>query len=324
MNRLIDAARTEGLGHKYLVQHSAGSGKSNSIAWTAHQLASLYSNDRKVFNSVIVVTDRTVLDNQLQETIYQFDHAEGVVCRISREEGEGSKSEQLANALEAATPIIIVTIQTFPFVLEAIRERVTLKGRKYAVIADEAHSSQSGQTARQLREVLNAEQWDEDAEVTSEDLLTAAMASRGKADNLSFFAFTATPKAKTIELFGRCPNPDIPPSDENIPQAFHVYSMRQAIEEKFIIGCAEELYDLRHGVEAGAKYPRGRQRGGAQAGIDSDWPVVAPAPDEYHPQGGDRPCSFHRLRCLFVEWQGEGDGGDREPQGGGTLQTGLR
>lgn len=246
VNRLVDTARAEGAGHTYLVQHSAGSGKSNSIAWTAHQLASLYSNDRKVFNSVIVVTDRTVLDNQLQETIYQFDHAEGVVCRISREEGEGTKSEQLAHALEAATPIIIVTIQTFPFVLEAIRERVTLKGRTYAVIADEAHSSQSGHTARQLREVLNAEQWDEDAEVTSEDLLTAAMASRGKADNLSFFAFTATPKAKTIELFGRCPNPDIPPSDENIPQAFHVYSMRQAIEEEFILDVLKNYttYDM--------------------------------------------------------------------------------
>ena len=110
--------------------------------------------------------------------------------------GEGSKSDQLAAALERATPIIIVTIQTFPFVLDAIRERVTLKGRTYAVIADEAHSSQTGQTARQLREVLNAEQWGEDDEITPEDLLAAAMASRGKAENLSFFAFTATPKAE--------------------------------------------------------------------------------------------------------------------------------
>ena len=235
VNRLIDAARVEGAGQKYLIQHSAGSGKSNSIAWTAHQLASLYREGDKVFDSVIVVTDRTVLDSQLQETIYQFDHAEGVVCRVSRDEGEGSKSEQLAEALEVATPIIIVTIQTFPFVLETIRERVTLKGRTYAVIADEAHSSQSGKTAQQLREVLNAEQWGEDEEVTSEDLLAAAMASRGGAKNLSFFAFTATPKAKTIELFGRCPNPELLPSDENIPKAFHVYSMRQAIEEGFIL-----------------------------------------------------------------------------------------
>jgi len=235
VGKLIEAARTEGSGQKYLIQHSAGSGKSNSIAWTAHRLASLYAGDQKVFNSVIVVTDRTVLDDQLQETIYQFDHPDGMVCRINRDEGEGSKSEQLAVALENATPIVIVTIQTFPFVLKAIRERVTLKGRKYAVIADEAHSSQSGQTARQLREVLNAERWDDDAEVTPEDVMAAAMAARGKTENLSFFAFTATPKAKTIELFGRCPHPDLPPSDENIPQAFHVYSMRQAIEEEFIL-----------------------------------------------------------------------------------------
>ncbi len=246
VTRLIDTARDEGPGHKYLIQHSAGSGKSNSIAWTAHQLASLYAADQKVFNSVIVVTDRTVLDDQLQETIYQFDHASGVVCRISREEGEGSKSEQLANALEDATPIIIVTIQTFPYVLKAIRERVTLKGRRYAVIADEAHSSQSGQTARQLREVLNAEQWADDDEVTSEDLLAAAMASRGTADNLSFFAFTATPKSKTVELFGRCPDPSLPPSADNIPESFHVYSMRQAIEEEFILDVLKNYttYDM--------------------------------------------------------------------------------
>ncbi len=256
VKQLVNAARTEGIGQKYLVQHSAGSGKSNSIAWTAHQLASLYAEDQKVFNSVIVVTDRTVLDDQLQETIYQFDHARGVVCRINREEGEGTKSEQLVAALEAATPIIIVTIQTFPFVLEAIRERVTLKGRKYAVIADEAHSSQSGQTARRLREVLNAEQWDEDEEVTSEDVLTAAMASRGKADNLSFFAFTATPKAKTIELFGRCPNPELPPSDENVPQAFHVYSMRQAIEEKFILDVLKNYTTYNMALKLAQKTPQ--------------------------------------------------------------------
>ena len=246
VKRLIGAARAEGPGQKYLIQHSAGSGKANAIAWTAHQLASLYAEDKKVFNSVIVVSDRTVLDDQLQETICQFDHADGVVCSIKREEGEGTKSEQLANALETATPIIIVTIQTFPFVLEAIRERVTLKGRTYAVIADEAHSSQSGQTARQLREVLNAVQWEDDEEVTAEDLLAAAIASRGKADNLSFFAFTATPKAKTIELFGRCPNPEIPPSDENLPQAFHIYTMRQAIEEEFILDVLKNYttYDM--------------------------------------------------------------------------------
>ena len=255
VNQLIGAAKAEGAGQKYLVQHSAGSGKSNSIAWTAHQLASLYTDDQKVFNSVIVVTDRTVLDSQLQETIYQFDHAEGVVCRINREEGEGSKSEQLAQALEQATPIIIVTIQTFPFVLDAIRQRTTLKGRTYAVIADEAHSSQSGQTARQLREVLNAEQLEEGVELSAEDLLGASIAARGKAENLSFFAFTATPKAKTIELFGRCPDPDAPPTDDNIPQAFHVYSMRQAIEEGFILDVLKNYTSYQVALKLAQKTP---------------------------------------------------------------------
>jgi len=257
VKHLIASARAEGPGQKYLIQHSAGSGKSNSIAWTAHQLASLYSKDRKVFDSVIVVTDRTVLDDQLQETICQFDHADGVVCRINCEEGEGTKSEQLVAALESTTPIIVVTIQTFPFVLNAIRERVTLKGHAYAVIADEAHSSQSGQTARQLREVLNAEQWHDDAEVTSEDLLAAAMASRGKTDHLSFFAFTATPKAKTIELFGRTPNPGLPPSDENIPEAFHVYSMRQAIEETFILDVLKNYTTYKMALKLAQKTPEG-------------------------------------------------------------------
>lgn len=134
VNKLISAARTEGPGHKYLIQHSAGSGKSNSIAWVAHQLSSLYDNaGDKQFNSVIVVTDRTVLDDQLQDTINQFEHVDGVVGRINRKEGDGSKSEKLASALEASQPIIIVTIQTFPFVLKAIENSVSLKERHYAI-----------------------------------------------------------------------------------------------------------------------------------------------------------------------------------------------
>lgn len=236
VNRLVATARAEGPGHKYLIQHSAGSGKSNSIAWTAHRLASLHNEqDERVFDSVIVITDRTVLDDQLQETIYQFEHAEGVVCRISREEGEGSKSAQLAQALADSTRIIIVTIQTFPFVLEAIQQQASLKERRFAVIADEAHSSQSGTTARKVREVLMAEQLDEDTEVTGEDVLDATLAARSHATNISYLAFTATPKAKTLELFGRPPDPTLPLSDDNRPEAFHVYTMQQAIEEGFIL-----------------------------------------------------------------------------------------
>ncbi len=236
VNRLVNTARDEGPGHKYLIQHSAGSGKSNSIAWTAHRLASLHDlRDERVFDSVIVITDRTVLDDQLQETIYQFEHAEGVVCRISREDGEGSKSAQLAQALADSTRIIIVTIQTFPFVLEAIQQQTSLKDRRFAVIADEAHSSQTGSTARKVREVLMADQLDEDAEITGEDVLDATLAARSQAVNISYLAFTATPKAKTLELFGRPPDPTQPVSDDNRPEAFHVYTMQQAIEEGFIL-----------------------------------------------------------------------------------------
>lgn len=243
VRQLLAAARSEGPGHKYLIQHSAGSGKSNSIAWVAHQLSSLYRGDgKKQFHSVIVVTDRTVLDAQLQDTIQQFEHTDGVVGRINNKEGEGSKSEKLAAALEAAQPIIIVTIQTFPFVLRAIENSVSLKERCYAIIADEAHSSQSGSTARQLKEVLMKEASaqgsdgdDEEALLDSDDIIAATVASRRASGNLSFFAFTATPKAKTLELFGRLPRPDETASSSNKPVAFHVYTMRQAIEEGFIL-----------------------------------------------------------------------------------------
>lgn len=236
VNKLVRAATEEGCGHKYLIQHSAGSGKSNSIAWTAHQLSTLYNaGGQKQFHSVIVVTDRTVLDDQLQDTIYQFEHADGVVGRINNKTGDGSKAEKLAAALENSQPIIIVTIQTFPFVLKAIENSVSLKQRQYAIIADEAHSSQSGSTARQLKEVLMLENTGDDVELSSEDIMDATMAARRGSNNLNYYAFTATPKAKTLELFGRLPNPNEPASKTNRPQAFHVYSMRQAIEEGFIL-----------------------------------------------------------------------------------------
>jgi type I restriction enzyme R subunit len=232
VQKLLSTVQLEGPGQKYLIQHSAGSGKSNSIAWLTHQLASLSQGGDKLFDSVIVVTDRTVLDSQLQETIGQFDHASGVVSRINRDEGD-SKSAQLAEALANGTPIIIVTIQTFPYVLKAIQESTTLKSSRFAVVADEAHSSQSGSTARQLREVLMAEQIEE--EMSAEDMMNLTLAARGGSKNISYFAFTATPKAKTLELFGRPDKLDMPLSQENKPKPFHVYSMRQAIEEGFIL-----------------------------------------------------------------------------------------
>ena len=226
VNRLIDAAAREGAGQTYLVQHSAGSGKSNSIGWLAHRLASLHdAHGRKVFDSVIVITDRTVLDAQLQETIYQFEHQAGVVCKITQ---EGVKSAQLTHALLERKPIIIVTIQTFPFVLDSLREQASLKARAFAVIVDEAHTSQTGAASRNLRRVLTAEQIAEGEEVSAEEVLLAEMAARQRPANVSFFAFTATPKAKTIELFGRV-------GASGLPEPFHVYSMQQAIEEGFIL-----------------------------------------------------------------------------------------
>ncbi len=247
VRELVQDAKEKGAGEHYLVQHSAGSGKSNSIAWLAHQLSSLHNaKNEQVFNSVIVITDRTVLDSQLQETISQFEHKKGVVVRINREEGEGSKSEQLATALENSVAIIIVTIQTFPFVLDAIRQRATLKERTFAIIADEAHSSQTGRTAKELKEVLGSVQLKEGEELSAEDVLTASVEAKGENQNLSYFAFTATPKAKTLEMFGQVSDSSRPAGKDNLPEPFHVYTMRQAIEEGFIIDVLKSYttYDL--------------------------------------------------------------------------------
>ncbi len=227
VRQLVAAARVDGSGKSYLIQHSAGSGKSNSIAWLAHRLASLHDDeDDKVFDSVVVITDRRVLDKQLQDTIYQFEHKQGVVAKIDEH------SDQLAQALTAGTLIIITTLQKFPFVTE---KTAALPGRKYAVIVDEAHSSQTGEAARQMKQVLAAsslEQAEAEEGVETEDdedrVLKAVMASRGRQQNLSFFAFTATPKAKTLEVFGSR-------DAEGKPRPFHLYSMRQAIEEGFIL-----------------------------------------------------------------------------------------
>lgn len=221
-------ARCVGTGTNYLIQHSAGSGKSNSIAWLAHRLASLHNDrDDRVFDSVIVITDRLVLDRQLQDAIYQFDHKQGVVQKIDED------STQLAEALKSGTPIIITTLQKFPFVTEKVGD---LPDRKYAVIVDEAHSSQSGEAAAELKGVLAAESIKQKAKEEAqaqglpdyEEEILKTIAKRGRQPNISFFAFTATPKYKTLEVFGRR-GPD------GKPLPFHLYSMRQAIEEGFIL-----------------------------------------------------------------------------------------
>ncbi|MET9314204.1 type I restriction endonuclease [Kribbella sp. NPDC003505] len=240
VRRLTEHAARHGSGNNYLVMHSAGSGKSNTIAWLAHRLSTLHGSaepgslddeavrDRRiaanepVFHKVVVITDRSVLDKQLQDTIYQFDHTPGVVERITGI--GGSKSGEVARALaNTATKIVIVTVQTFPYVLEGVS---SLADKRIAVIVDEAHSGQSGDSVTKLKKVLRglgAEEAGDD-----DDPLTSSAMARGRHPNLSYFAFTATPKDKTLQLFG---------IDDALgnKRAFHIYSMRQAIEEGFIL-----------------------------------------------------------------------------------------
>lgn len=234
---LVRTVLQEGPGHKYLIQHSAGSGKTNSIAWTAHFLADLHdAANSKLFDSVLVVSDRNVLDAQLQEAIFDFERTAGVVATIKGE--SASKSGELAQALSSGKKIVVCTIQTFPFALKAVQEMAATQGKRFAVIADEAHSSQTGEAASKLKQVLSAEELQDLAdggEVSTEDLLAAQMAARSNDQGITYVAFTATPKSKTLELFGRRPNPDQPAGPGNLPEPFHVYSMRQAIEEGFIL-----------------------------------------------------------------------------------------
>lgn len=235
--KLQQAVLSEGAGEKYLIQHSAGSGKTNSIAWSAHFLADLHAADnKKVFDTVLVVSDRKVIDGQLQDAIDAFERTAGVVSTIKGD--KGSKSAELAEALSGEKKIVVCTIQTFPFALQAVRELAATDGKRFAVIADEAHSSQSGEAASKLKQVLSAEEQQELAEggtVSTEDILAAEMAARASDVGITYVAFTATPKAKTLELFGRRPDPSQPVAEGNLPEPFHVYSMRQAIEEGFIL-----------------------------------------------------------------------------------------
>jgi type I restriction enzyme R subunit len=235
--KLLATVLFEGAGQKYLIQHSAGSGKTNSIAWSAHFLADLHdAQHKKLFDSVLVVSDRNVLDAQLQEAIFDFERTSGVVATIKGE--SASKSKELAEALSGGKKIVVCTIQTFPFALKAVQELAATQGKRFAVIADEAHSSQTGSAAANLKAVLSAEELQELAdggEVSTEDILAAQMAARANDVGITYVAFTATPKAKTLELFGRRSNPALPAGPDNLPAAFHVYSMRQAIEEGFIL-----------------------------------------------------------------------------------------
>ncbi len=235
--RLVAQVLADGPGSRYLIQHSAGSGKTNSIAWTAHFLADLHDAEhRKLFDSVLVVSDRTVLDAQLQEAILAFERTQGVVAIITNE--KASKSGELAEALSAGKKIVVCTIQTFPFALEKVQELAATQCKRFAVIADEAHSSQTGESAAKLKAVLSPAELEalaDGGEIDTEDLLAAQMAARARPDGVTYVAFTATPKPKTLQLFGTLPDPTQPAAPDNLPQPFHVYAMRQAIEEGFIL-----------------------------------------------------------------------------------------
>ncbi|MFD9162561.1 type I restriction endonuclease subunit R [Streptomyces sp. NPDC059558] len=244
VRKLTAHAARHGSGQNYLVEHSAGSGKSNTIGWLAHHLSVLHGSaepdalnassvdegrieaNKPVFHKIVVITDRTVLDDQLQDTIYQFDHTPGVVQRIKAT--DGAKSKQVSEALaNTATKIIIVTAQTFPYILEGV---TSLKEKRIAIIVDEAHSGQSGgDSVTKLRKVLRGLGAEDKAGAGEEDFLTSSAADRKMHPKLSYFAFTATPKRKTLNLFG------VKDPATNLMRGFHIYSMKQAIEEGFIL-----------------------------------------------------------------------------------------
>ena len=232
VTKIIDDVKKNGSGNNYLIQHSAGSGKSNSIAWVCYRLASLHDeNNNNIFTSVIVVTDRKVLDSQLQDTISAFDHTYGLIETI----GDGKSSKDLRDAINSGKKIIVTTLQKFPVIYEEIESN---KGKRFAVIVDEAHSSQTGTSAQKLKTALadneealkefeKLEGEEEKNHEDFEDKLVKELISHGKHKNLSFFAFTATPKQKTLEMFGNRHN-------DGTFHPFHIYSMKQAIDEGFI------------------------------------------------------------------------------------------
>lgn len=257
VTKLLADVKERGSGRNYLIQHSAGSGKSNSIAWLAHRLQSLHDkNDEVIFNSVIVVTDRKILDSQLQDTIYQFDHVDGVVRPVK----DGSKG--LKEALNDGAKIIITTLQKFPY----IYQDVEATGKRYAVIVDEAHSSQNGTAAKKLKVALSdteevlelyarEEAKEENSKEDYEDNLVKELAAHGVHKNISFFAFTATPKNKTLQIFGDR-------QENGTYRAFHIYSMRQAIEEGFILDVLQnyttyqQYYKIAKKIEGDPEYDK--------------------------------------------------------------------
>lgn len=255
VTKMIGAVRIEGAGQPYLIQHSAGSGKTNTIAWTAHSLIRVRRPDGEpYFHSVIVVTDRQVLDQQLQDAIQQIEHQAGVVCAIDRQQSSLPKSQQLAKAMLDGVPIIVCTLQTFPYAQKTILGETSLRDRRFAIIIDEAHSSTGGSTADDLRYVLTGQSEDEWDKLSKEQRLSVWQTSRGRPGNASYFAFTATPKHSTLSLFGRPRNPALPASQDNPPSPFHLYTMQQAIEEGFILDVLKNYTGYNVALKIGSEF----------------------------------------------------------------------
>ena len=246
VRKLLDHAKIAGIGNRYLIQHSAGSGKSNSIAWLSHQLIGLEAGSRQVFDTVVVVTDRRVLDKQIRDTIKQFAQVSSVV-------GHAERSGDLRAFLKAGKKIIITTVQKFPFILDEIGDEH--RGRTFAIIIDEAHSSQGGRTSAKMNIALAAGGAEEEEE-TAEDAINRLMEARKILPNASYFAFTATPKNKTLEIFGTA----LPEGDKIRHLPFHSYTMKQAIQEGFILDVlkqytpVESYYRLMKTVEEDPKF----------------------------------------------------------------------
>ncbi|QFG70307.1 type I restriction endonuclease subunit R [Ornithinimicrobium pratense] len=267
VTKVLADAKALGAGQSYLIEHSAGSGKTRTIAWTAHRLLSLHDeSDEKIFDSVIVVSDRTVLNSQLQDAVKEIERTTGTVLAVDASSksahGVTSNSELVRQGLLGGRKIIVVTLQTFPWVLELLEGDVSLAGRRFAVIADEAHSSQTGSAATKLKKVLSPAELaalDDGAEVDTETLLAAEMEGRARPEHISFLAFTATPKGKTLQLFGRPGEDRDEKTGEPIPVSFHLYPMQQAIEEGFILDVLRNFTNYDTAFELAVKVEKSGQ-----------------------------------------------------------------
>ncbi|MEO8778479.1 MAG: DEAD/DEAH box helicase family protein, partial [Rhodanobacter sp.] len=317
--KLVANVLEQGAGQRYLIQHSAGSGKTNSIAWSAHFLADLHDvENKKLFDSVLVISDRNVLDAQLQEAIFDFERTTGVVETITSE--HGSKSAQLGQALKNGKKIIVCTIQTFPFALQAVQELAATEGKCFAVIADEAHSSQTGDAAAKLKQLLSAEEraeLEDGGEIDTETLLAAGMAARaGGNKGLTYVAFTATPKQKTAGA--------VWPARRGRPAAAVPCVLDASGDRRgFHPRRAEELHAVQAGFPSGARRQGVRRvAGGTQCGDEGNHAVGSPAPVQHRAEGADRGGALPRECAATARRQSQGHGGGRQPQGGGALAEG--